>query len=36
MRRRVPDISRANGLIGFAPKNTLEDILRDVVAYYRV
>jgi len=35
MRRRVPDISRANGLIGFAPKNTLEDILRDVVAYYR-
>ena len=35
MRRRVPDISRANKLIGFAPKNTLEDILRDVVAYYR-
>lgn len=36
MRRRVPDISRANQLIGFAPKNTLDDILRDVVSYYRV
>jgi len=36
MRRRVPGISRANQLIGFAPKNTLDDILRDVVSYYRV
>jgi len=35
MRRRVPDISRANRLIGFAPKNSLDDILRDVVAFYR-
>lgn len=36
MRRRVPDISRANQLIGFEPKNSLDDILRDVVEYYRV
>jgi UDP-glucose 4-epimerase len=35
MRRRVPDISRANQLIGFAPENSLDDILRDVVAFYR-
>lgn len=35
MRRRVPDITRAKGLIGFAPKFTLDDILRDVVAFVR-
>ena len=34
MRRRVPDIARAKGLIGFAPTRTLDDILRDVVAYF--
>jgi len=35
MRRRVPDISRASLLIGFSPRRTLNDILRDVIAYYR-
>lgn len=35
MRRRVPNIKRAEKLIGFVPKNTLEDILRDVVEFCR-
>jgi len=35
MRRRVPDISRANRLIGFAPRFTLDDILRDVLAHFQ-
>ncbi len=34
MRRRVPDISRANRMIGFAPQRTLDDILKDVVAHF--
>jgi len=30
MQRRVPDTSRIRDLIGFTPKKTLEDIIRDV------
>ena len=30
MRRRVPSIDKAKRLIGFAPKKTLQDIIRDV------
>ena len=32
MPRRVPDIRRAAGLIGFAPTRTLDQIIRDVAA----
>lgn len=35
MRRRVPDISKIQGLIGYKPTRTLDDILRDVIAFYR-
>lgn len=33
MRRRVPNISRANALIGYKPTKKLDDILNDVIAY---
>src|SRR5262249_25679911 len=33
MPRRVPDITKAQSLVGFAPKVTLDDILRRVVAH---
>ena len=32
MRRRVPDITRVKGLIGFEPQRSLDVILRDVIA----
>jgi UDP-glucose 4-epimerase len=35
MLRRVPDISRASRLIDFAPQHTLDDILKDVLAYFQ-
>ena len=35
MRRRVPDISRVNGLIGWRPRVDLDGILERVVAYTR-
>ncbi len=35
MRRRVPDLTRARELIGFRPTHTLEEILRDVIAFER-
>lgn len=35
MYRRVPDITKAKNLIGFAPTITLEGILRDVINFYR-
>ena len=35
MQRRVPDISRVGGLIGFRPSKSLEDILTDVIAEQR-
>lgn len=33
MRRRVPDLSRAKGLIGYEPAYKLDDILRGVIEY---
>jgi UDP-glucose 4-epimerase len=35
MMRRVPDTSKLQACIGFVPKRSLEDILRDVIAYER-
>ena len=35
MRRRVPSIEKAKRLIGFAPKKTLTDIIRDVAKSYK-
>lgn len=32
MQRRVPDISRIHGLIGYTPRHTLDQILADVMA----
>jgi UDP-glucose 4-epimerase len=33
MMRRVPDTSRINEAIGWAPTRSLEDILADIVEY---
>ncbi len=35
MRRRAPDISKVQALIGFEPKHELATIIRDVAAYQR-
>jgi UDP-glucose 4-epimerase len=35
MQRRVPDVSKLERLIGFRPRTTLEEIVRDVVADQR-
>jgi nucleoside-diphosphate-sugar epimerase len=35
MPRRVPDISKAHALVGFAPTVHLDEILRRVIAYAR-
>ncbi|NJD58973.1 MAG: nucleoside-diphosphate sugar epimerase [Anaerolineales bacterium] len=35
MRRRVPDLSKIHGLIGYEPQFTLDDILRRVILYER-
>jgi UDP-glucose 4-epimerase len=35
MMRRVPDVSKLQSCIGFEPKRSLDDILRDVIAYER-
>ena len=32
MYRRVPDIAKINGLIGWAPSRSLEDMINDVAA----
>ena len=34
MRRRTPDITKLRRAIGYAPRYTTEDIIRDVVSYY--
>lgn len=34
MPRRIPDISKVNRLIGFAPKMSLEGIIRSVINFY--
>ena len=35
MPRRVPDLTRVEGLIGYKPKNNLDDILVQVIDYFR-
>jgi UDP-glucose 4-epimerase len=35
MRRRVPDLTKINNLIGYEPQYTLDDILRRVISYER-
>ena len=35
MPRRVPDLSRVEGLIGYAPKHQLDAILTQVIDYFR-
>jgi UDP-glucose 4-epimerase len=35
MRRRVPDLSKIHELIGYEPRNSLDDTLRRVIAYER-
>ena len=35
MPRRVPDISKIQSLIGFAPKLGLDDIIRSVIEHMR-
>jgi UDP-glucose 4-epimerase len=33
MRRRVPDLSKIQGLIGYIPRYSLDDILKRVIAH---
>jgi len=33
VRRRVADLTRIRGLIGYAPRNSLDDIINDIVAW---
>src|SRR5213592_2265544 len=35
MPRRVPDLTRVEGLIGYAPKHQLDEILAQVIDYFR-
>jgi nucleoside-diphosphate-sugar epimerase len=35
MPRRVPDLARVTALVGYAPKHTLDDILLQVIDYFR-
>ncbi len=35
MRRRVPDTTKVRNLLGFAPDSHLDDILKDVIGYFR-
>ena len=35
MRRRVPDITKASKMIAFAPTRTIDDILDELVDYFR-
>jgi UDP-glucose 4-epimerase len=35
MPRRLPDLTKIQGLIGYAPAHTLEDILGQVIEYFR-
>jgi UDP-glucose 4-epimerase len=35
MPRRVPDLTRVKSLIGYEPKHTLDDILTQVIDYFR-
>jgi nucleoside-diphosphate-sugar epimerase len=35
MPRRVPDLTRIKGLIGYEPKYELDEILTQVIDYFR-
>ena len=35
MRRRVPDTTKIKSVLGFAPESQLDDILTDVIGYFR-
>jgi UDP-glucose 4-epimerase len=35
MHRRIPDIAKVQALIGWSPTRSLDDVIRDVVAYQR-
>jgi UDP-glucose 4-epimerase len=35
MPRRVPDLAKVEGLIGYKPRHTLDDILSQVIEYFR-
>jgi UDP-glucose 4-epimerase len=35
MQRRVPDTTKVNGLIGFKPTYTLEEIIKDIILNYK-
>ena len=35
MPRRLPDLSKIKAMIGYTPRHTLDDILGDVVEYFR-
>jgi UDP-glucose 4-epimerase len=35
MPRRVPDLSKAEKMIGYKPRHTLDDILIQVIDYFR-
>jgi hypothetical protein len=35
MPRRVPDLQRVKGLVGYETRNTLDDILAQVIDYFR-
>jgi UDP-glucose 4-epimerase len=36
MPRRLPDLTKVTRLIGYAPRNTLDDILVHVIEYFRM
>ena len=36
MRRRVPNLAKAKGLVGYQPTKTLDDIINDVAAEFRL
>jgi len=35
MERRQPDIGKIRGLLGWEPEKSMDQIIDDVVAYYR-
>jgi UDP-glucose 4-epimerase len=35
MPRRLPDLSKIEGMIGYKPRHSLDDILTEVIAYFR-
>jgi nucleoside-diphosphate-sugar epimerase len=35
MPRRVPDLTKLKGLVGFTPRHSLDDVLTSVIEYFR-